>query len=198
MLRHLQERMRLEAEPCREHEAFGERQPVEAEDEVDGELGAPAVADAADVEIGREDRAQQRLDLGQDFGIAADQADALAAGDLAAGAGDRGLEQAQAARGDALAERGDAVGIAGAGAEHDATRIVAERGEQLVLDDLLDLVGAEDGEDDGAAVAREIGDGGRRGRRALRAWRDRRRSREYRSRLQAGDRRGPGRAGRCR
>src|SRR5712671_4653683 len=48
-LRDLEEGGRIEAEAGREHQAFGERQAVEAEDEIDGELGAAAVADAADM-----------------------------------------------------------------------------------------------------------------------------------------------------
>ena len=93
---HLEERRGIEPEPLGERQPFRQRQPVEAEDEIDRELGAAAVADLADVEIGREQRAQDRLDFGRGLRIAADQADAFAARHLAARTGDRRFEQTQA------------------------------------------------------------------------------------------------------
>jgi hypothetical protein len=36
-------------EPRSEHETFGKRQAIEAEDEIDGKLGASAIADLAHV-----------------------------------------------------------------------------------------------------------------------------------------------------
>ena len=69
----------------------------------------------------------------------------------------------------ARAERGDAVGIAGAGADHDLAR---RRRQQRALDHILDLIGIEDREHDRIAVARDIGErsGARRRSAARRAF----------------------------
>ena len=52
--RHREEDGRVEPETLGEHQAFGQRQAIEAEDQIDRELGAPAVADLADMEAPRE------------------------------------------------------------------------------------------------------------------------------------------------
>ena len=151
--RDLQERRRIEPEARREHEAFRERQPVEPEDVIDRELGAPAVAVPADVKTGGEHRIEDRRHLGCRLRIAADQADTLAAPHLLAGAGHRRFEEAQPLRCYARGERGDPVRIAGAGGDHDGAgrRIGRQRVRHL-----LDLLGAEHGEHDRMAAARDI------------------------------------------
>src|SRR5215468_247191 len=156
--RDLEKSLRIEPKSLGKYQALGHGQSVEAEDKIDGELGAPAISDLAHMEIGRKQRAQDRFDCGRDLRIAADQPDALAAADLPARAGDRGFQQAQPARRNALAECGDAVGVAGARAQHDFAGAVAYRGQQCALDDRLDLIRAEHREHDGIATPREIGD----------------------------------------
>ena len=58
--RHLQERRRIEPEPLGKHQPFGERQAIEAENEIDRELGPAAVADPADVEALGKQRIEHR------------------------------------------------------------------------------------------------------------------------------------------
>ena len=72
---------------------FGERQAIEAEDEIDRELGAAAVADLADVKTLGEQRVEHRRGVGRDLVLAADQADAVALADLFAGVRHRRLEK---------------------------------------------------------------------------------------------------------
>src|SRR6516225_1331509 len=156
--RDLEEGRRIEPKPLCKYQALGHGQSVEAEDKIDGELGAPAISDLAHMEIGRKQRAQDRFDRGRDLRIAADQPDALAAADLPARAGDRGFQEVQPARRNALAERGDAVGVAGACAQHDFAGAVAQCGQQFALGDRFDLIRAEHREHDGIATPREIGD----------------------------------------
>ena len=86
---------RIEAEPGRKDQPFGEREAIEAEDEIDRELGAAAVADLADVEALGEQRVEHRRGVCRDLLIAADQADAVALADLLAGARHRHFEKAQ-------------------------------------------------------------------------------------------------------
>ena len=81
------------------------------------------------MEMERKQRAQDRLHGGCDLRIAADQRDTLAATDLAAGAGDRGFQQAQPARRNTLAQCGDAVRVAGACTQDDFAGAVAQRGQ---------------------------------------------------------------------
>ena len=116
--RDFQESHGIETDALREHQAFGECHAVEAENEIDGELGPAAVTDLTDVESLRKQHVQYRFGIGRDLLVAADQSDAVAVPDLFAGARYRRLEKAQPAA-DAGAERRDAVGVAGAGAQHD-------------------------------------------------------------------------------
>src|SRR5215470_10018512 len=113
--RDLKERGWIEPEPRREYQAFGEREPVEPEDQIDGELGASAVAGLPDVEALRKHRIEHGRDRLRDRRIAADEADAVALPDLLARARHRRLEEADALRDDTRGERGDTVRIAGAG-----------------------------------------------------------------------------------
>src|SRR5262245_44539589 len=53
-LRHREESRRIEPKACGKYQPLGERHAIEAEDKIDGELGAPAVADMADMEAARE------------------------------------------------------------------------------------------------------------------------------------------------
>ena len=48
-----QEGIGIEAELFGEHQAFGERQPVQTENEIDRQFGAAAVADIADMKAAR-------------------------------------------------------------------------------------------------------------------------------------------------
>ena len=136
-----------------EDQTFGQRQAIEAEDEIDRELGAAAVADLADVETLREQRVEHRRGVGCDFLIAADQADAVALADLLAGARNRRFEKTQFVA-DARAERRDAVGIAGRGDEHD---LAGGGRDERVLDHILDLIGVEHREHDRIAFVRDFG-----------------------------------------
>ena len=102
-------------------------------------------------QVGKQ-RAEHRLGLGEHLAVAADEAYAFAAAHLAARTRDRGLEKAKAACGDPLGERGDAIGVAGAGAQHQASRPVAQHRKQLPLEDVLDLVGGEHRKHDRIAV----------------------------------------------
>jgi hypothetical protein len=110
------------------------------------------------VEIGRKHRTQDRFHCGCDLRIAADQPDPLAAADLPTRTGHGRLQQSEPARRHAPAERGDPVGIAGAGAEHDLAGPLAQCRQQLAFDDSLDLIGTEYGQHDGIAAPRQIGD----------------------------------------
>src|ERR1700728_4702473 len=57
---HVKEGGRFEAKPGGKYQAFGERQAVEAEDQIDSELGPPAVADLADMKTPRKQRMEHR------------------------------------------------------------------------------------------------------------------------------------------
>ncbi len=162
--RDFKKRRRVEAEAGGEDQSFGEREAIQAEDEIDGEFGPAAVADLADVKPPREQRIEHRRRVCRDALIAADEADAVALAHLLAGARHRHFEKAQALR-DPRAERRDAVRIAGAGADHD---LAGRRGQQRALDDVLDLIGREYREHDRIAVARDVGKRCRRGRRFAR------------------------------
>src|SRR5580693_5015849 len=63
--RDVQERRRVEPEAGGKDQPFGERQAVEAENEIDRELGAAAVADLADVKTLREQRVEHRRGVGR-------------------------------------------------------------------------------------------------------------------------------------
>src|SRR5262249_59216992 len=102
--RDLEKSLRLESESLGKYQTLSHGQSVEAQDQIDGELGAPAISDLAHMEMGRKQRAQDRLHGGCDMRIAADQRDTLAATDLAARAGNPGLEKTQAARGHQLGQ----------------------------------------------------------------------------------------------
>src|SRR5262249_17476263 len=119
LLRYREKSRRIESKPCGKDQSLSERHAVEAKDQIDGELGAPAVADASDMEAARKQDRQHRLGLRRDIAVAADQPNAIAAAHLLAGAGDWRFQKPYSARHHAFAERGDAIGIAGAGAEHD-------------------------------------------------------------------------------
>ena len=151
--RYIKEGGRVEAEPGGKHQAFGECKAVEAEDQIDSELGPPSVADLADMKTLRKQPVEHRRGGCGNLWIATDQADAVALAHLLAGAGHRRLEKAQALR-HPCTERRDAIGIAGRGANHDLTR---RSGKQVTLNHLLDLVGVEDSEHDRLAFARDVG-----------------------------------------
>src|SRR6516164_2347469 len=157
--RDLEKSLRIESKSLGKYQTLGHGQSVEAQDQIDGELGAPAISDLADMEMGRKQRAQDRLYGGCDLRIAADQRDTLAAADLAARAGDRGFQEVQPARRNTLAQCGDAVRVAGACTQDDFAGAVAQRGQEFAFDDRFDLIGAEHREHDGIAMPREIGDG---------------------------------------
>src|SRR6516162_6622803 len=157
--RDLEKSLRIESKSLGKYQTLGHGQSVEAQDQIDGELGAPAISDLADMEMGRKQCAQDRFHGGCDMRIAADQRDTLAAADLAARAGDRGFQKMQPARGNALAQCGDAVRVAGACTRDDFPGAVAQRGQQFAFDDRFDLSRADHREHDGIATPREIGDG---------------------------------------
>ena len=118
--RDLEKRFTVEPEPFGENETLRKSQPIEPENEVYGELGATAVTRIADVEIDGEQRAQSRLGLGDDLGITADEAHAFTTLHLPARTRYRSLEKAKAPRAYPLSKRSNTVGVAGAGAQHDA------------------------------------------------------------------------------
>ena len=89
---------RLEPHALGEHEPLRERQAVEAEDQIDGKLGAAGIAGRPHVEIGRKHRAEHIRDLGELGCITADQSHAAALPDLLAGSGDRRIEEVQSPR----------------------------------------------------------------------------------------------------
>src|SRR6516162_11255291 len=102
--RDLEKSFRIESNSLGKYQTLGYGQSVEAQDQIDGELGAPAISDLAHMEMGRKQCAQDRLHGGCDLRIAADQRDTLAATDLAARAGNRGLEETQPALGNTLVQ----------------------------------------------------------------------------------------------
>src|ERR1700716_1187848 len=61
LLRHRKKSRRIESKTGGEYQPPGEGDAVEAEDKMDSELGAPAVADVADMEAAREQDRQHRL-----------------------------------------------------------------------------------------------------------------------------------------
>jgi hypothetical protein len=152
--RHLQECRQIEPDALGEHHALGERHAIEAQDQIDRELGAAAVADLADMEALRKQHVEHRLGLGGDGFVAADQADTVAVANLLAGARHRRFEKPQLAL-YALAKRGDAVGIAGRGAQHD----LARRGSgKRVSDDIFGLIGVEHRKHDRLTVTGDVGE----------------------------------------
>src|SRR5712691_2638472 len=54
LFRHREKSRRVESQAGGEYQPLGERHAVEAKDKIDSELGAPAVADVADMEAARE------------------------------------------------------------------------------------------------------------------------------------------------
>src|SRR6516162_3655848 len=102
--RDLEKSLRIESKSLGKYQALSHGQTVEAQDQIDRELGAPAISDLADMEMGRKQCAQDRLHGGRDMRIAADQRDTLAATDLAARAGDRGFQETQPALGNTLVQ----------------------------------------------------------------------------------------------
>src|ERR1700745_3664711 len=70
--RDLEKSLRIESKSLGKYQTLGPGQSVEAQDQIDGELGAPAISDFADMEMGRKQRAQDRLHGGCDLRIAAD------------------------------------------------------------------------------------------------------------------------------
>src|SRR5580704_3183192 len=89
----VEERRRIEPEAGGKDQTFGERQAVEAEDEIDRELGAAAIADLADVKTLGEQRVEHRRGIGRDFWVAANQADAVTLTDLFARSRDRRFQK---------------------------------------------------------------------------------------------------------
>ena len=160
--RNSQESRGIEADPLGKNQAFGQRQAIEPENEIDGELRAPCVAGLADVKTSRKHRAQHRLGRGSDLGITSDQADAFAAAYLSARPRDRRLQESQAAIAGPLEEGCDAIGVAGARAKHERAGALPRLPQNLPLDDMLHLVGAEHRNDDGIAILCDLG--GRAGR----------------------------------
>jgi hypothetical protein len=110
----------------------------------------------------REQRVQHRRHRVDHGTIAADQGDAIAAPHLIAGAGHRHIQIADAARDNTAGQRRHAIGIARAHAQHDLVRMIAERRQQMVLNHVLDLIGAVHRDNDAARGTGEFSD--RRGR----------------------------------
>src|SRR5262249_34262428 len=94
------------------------------------------------------------------FGVAPDQPDPLAAGDLAARSRNRSFQKAQPAFADTLRQASNALGVASARAKHDFGRALARGRQELPFDHVLDLIGAEHRNHDGIAAPREIANGG--------------------------------------
>jgi hypothetical protein len=89
--RNLQESRRIETKPRRKDQALGKREAIEAENEIDGKLGAATVTDFADVKArGKQCVEHRRGDLRR-FDIAADQSDAIALPHLDTRAGHRNV-----------------------------------------------------------------------------------------------------------
>lgn len=83
-----------------------------------------------------------------DSNIAADQRHAVATANLVAGAGYRHIEIANPARNDTGCKRSHPIGITCAHAEDNLARAIAERRQELFLDNILDLLGVEHSNDD--------------------------------------------------
>src|SRR5262249_16278706 len=134
---HFEKRRRIETKPRGENEPLGESKTIKSENKVDRELGTAAIADFSDVKALGEQRLQHwRGDLrGGD--IAADEANAVALAHLRARTRYRNFKKTKMRR-PPPAERGNAVGIAGAGADDD---LAGRSGHQCAFDHLLDLVG---------------------------------------------------------
>src|SRR5262249_38242681 len=86
LLRYREKSRRIESKAGGEHQPLGERHAVEAEDQIDSELGPPAATDLADMEAPREQDRQPRFALRRGTAITADQPNAIAAAHLLAGA----------------------------------------------------------------------------------------------------------------
>ena len=84
--RGVEERVERQTEAVGEDEALGEGGAVEAENVVDRELGARAVAECAHVDRARADRGEDISDRFRSGGVAGDEAVAVALRDLMAGA----------------------------------------------------------------------------------------------------------------
>src|SRR5262245_16280823 len=83
----------VEPETLGEHQAFGEREAIEAEDEIDRELGTAAIADRAHVKTRWREGLNNRAHALEFLRIAAKQPDAFAFAHLFAGSRDRRLDE---------------------------------------------------------------------------------------------------------
>src|SRR6516225_3699529 len=134
---HFEKGRRVETKARGENEPLGESKTIKSENKIDGELGAAAIADLSDVEALGEQRLQYRCGDLRDSYIAADETNAVALPHLCARARYRYLEETKMRR-HPPAERGNTVGIAGAGADDD---LAGGRRYQRAFEHLLDLVG---------------------------------------------------------
>ena len=91
--RHVEERRKIEPHAFGKRQSFSKRQAVETQDEVDGELGARAVADVADVESSRQQHVEDGCERGIGRRASTDQPDALTAQHLIASTRDRRLDE---------------------------------------------------------------------------------------------------------
>ena len=96
--RHLKKSRGVETKPLGKDQALRQSEAIEAEDQIDRELGAAAIADFADVEAADEQRVEHVCHIVGDRNVAADQRNTVAAAHLIAGAGHRHIEIADAAR----------------------------------------------------------------------------------------------------
>jgi len=90
--------------------------------------------------------------------VAADQRNSVATAYLIAGARDRHIQIANAARNNALGKGRHAVRIAGAHAQHNLFRAVTERRKQMVPDHILHLLRVEHGDNDATHWFRQLRD----------------------------------------
>src|SRR5499427_9670372 len=117
LARDLEEACGLKPEALRKNKPFRERQAVEAEDQIDGKLGAAGAARGPHVEVGGKDRTQDIGNLVEFARVAADKGHTAALPNLLASAGYGSIEKVEPMLRHAPGERADTVRIAGAGAE---------------------------------------------------------------------------------
>src|SRR5262249_42290889 len=95
----------IEADPFGKHQALGQRQPVEAKDQIDRQLGTCAVADRANMKTPGEQCIEHVFHFLSNRHVAADQRNSVATAYLIAGARDRHIQIANAARNNAHSAR---------------------------------------------------------------------------------------------
>ena len=153
-----------QTETLGEHQPFRQRDPIQSEHMVDGELGPGAAADGAGVFAPRIENIEDCRRGGDRLRITTDEAEAVTLQDLPARAGHRRIDDGDARTGDFLGKVLDPIRLVGAGAENDhigLCRTTSLNDAVGAGHHLLQLRDREDGGDDdpAAATAGDLGDG---------------------------------------